>query len=206
MRRSRDRSKTGGQDTQYSLAVQRHVLLTLSQLLAPLMPFLAESMYKSIDGEKESVHLTAWPIAGSVDVALLKDMVRVREVASRGLELRERAGIKVRQPLAKLSVKSLSPDLDLRALIAEEVNVKEVVEDAALAEDVVLDTAPTPELKEEGVLRDTVRSIQEWRKTQGYTIGDRPIFKVADLSPEQASIVEKYRDEIIKVSGLQDLV
>ena len=104
LRRSRDRVKADDPSTplgagkQYALANQRETLLTIAALMAPIAPFLAESIYKGAGGALESVHLAQWPKAGAVDEQLLSDMARVRELASQGLQLRERAGITVRPP------------------------------------------------------------------------------------------------------------
>src|SRR3989344_5786027 len=205
VRRSRDRARLargtaeGGsddKDKKYTLAVQREVLYTLSTLMAPITPFVAESMYQGLAGEKESVHLEVWPSAHPVDDALLKDMAVVRELASRGLKLREEAGIKIRQPLASIKVKALGLRSELTQLIADEVNVKEVAEDSDLQADLWLDTALTKELEEEGTLRTLLRRVQEWRKEERLTIEDRPSYTLA-VSGEGREVAEKYKERII---------
>ena len=205
VRRSRDRVKgEDAQDKQHALATQREVLIVLSQLFAPLTPYIAESIYKGAGGEKDSVHLTDWPIASSVDQKLLEDMELVRAAASKGLEAREKAGIKIRQPLAMFKAKSLPQDPELRALIADELNVKEVMDDTTLAEDVLLDVTLTPELKEEGMVRTLMRRVQEWRKEQNLTISDRPAYTLV-VTEEEKVVAEKYRSEIVKGTGLESL-
>jgi isoleucyl-tRNA synthetase len=126
----------------------------------------------------------------------------VRLVASQGLEARERAGIKIRQPLATLSAKKVPTDAALRAIIAEEVNVKEVVEDTAQHADVVLDTNITPELKEEGMFREWVRSIQGWRKDQNFSITDRPAVRIVS---KDADFLNHHAEALISATGLQSL-
>jgi isoleucyl-tRNA synthetase len=205
VRRSRDRVKGDDQqDKQYTLATQKYVLETVAKLLAPLTPFVAESVYQGVQGGKESVHLKEWPEANTVDEGLLKDMMRIRELASKGLELRERAGIKIRQPLTVLKVKSLPQDASLLAVLGQEVNVKEVLEDPTLEGDVWLDTALTPELREEGIVRGLVRRVQEWRKLEGITIADRPSYTLV-VRGEEKTIAEKYREQIAKETGLKEL-
>jgi isoleucyl-tRNA synthetase len=205
VRRSRDRVKgDDARDKQWALATQREVLLTLSKLLAPLTPFLSESLYRAIGGGYDSVHLDEWPSAPAVDQKLIDDMRVVRELASKALEARERAGIKIRQPLNALKVKSLSLDPALIQLIAEEINVKHVLVDGELSDDVWLDTELTAELREEGVVRALVRRVQEWRKEQGLTIADRPLYKLA-VDGEEKEIARRYRKEIMKEAGLKDL-
>jgi isoleucyl-tRNA synthetase len=202
VRRSRARARAEGADQQATLSTQRHVLSTLAKLIAPIMPFLAEGIYKGL-GEKESVHLAAWPDAGAVDEALLADMQAIRELASKGLELRERATIKVRQPLSKFSAKAVPADAGLRQILAEELNVKEIEEDAALDEP-YLATELTPELKEEGLVRDLVRRIQEWRKEQNLTVADRPAYELK-ATEEEKRAAQNNKEKIMAVTNLSKL-
>ncbi len=106
------------------------VLVTLLEVLAPLMPMLAEEMYGGLC-VGDSVHLTDWPDAATLpaDPDLVARMDRVRAVCSTGLGLREDAGLRVRLPLASATV--AGPDAadldDLVGLVADELNVKSVV-------------------------------------------------------------------------------
>ncbi|HVU80352.1 MAG TPA: class I tRNA ligase family protein, partial [Candidatus Paceibacterota bacterium] len=208
VRRSRDRVKgDDAADKQFALATQREVLVTLAKLFAPIAPYIAESVYRGIGGGEESVHLCEWPgfaRATEESDALLADMARIRETASLALEARERAGIKIRQPLALLRAKSLPAEEGLRRILAEEINVKEVREDAGLPGDVELDTTLTPELTEEGMVRTLMRRVQEWRKSQNLTIADRPDYMVI-VSAEENPVAQKYREEIRKATGLNSL-
>jgi isoleucyl-tRNA synthetase len=181
VRRSRDRVKSEWHDKQYCLATQREVLLTLSKLIAPIMPFIAESIYRGIEAGG-SVHLEAWPEAvsrggffsrlfGGVKAGpILEEMAGVRAIVSQALQARDKAGIKVRQPLAKLTIKQ-SFSNDLLDVIRDEVNVKGVVV-GQIEGDVELDTNLTPELKEEGFVRDLIRAIQGARKEAGLNPGE----------------------------------
>lgn len=201
VRRSRGRARGEGEDAQYTLAVQQWALETLARLAAPVMPFLAEVIYKGVSTEFESVHLSNWPEVSTVDEALLKDMQVVRVLASKGLEARERAGVKVRQPLARLTVGSLPQDAELQAILRDELNIKEVVEDPQLGEDVVLDTELTKELKEEGMVREMVRRIQAWRKEEGLSIADRPSYTLW-VSKEEEPVAHMYKRALISETGL----
>lgn len=206
LRRSRDRFKGEEGDKRMALATLRQVLHTTARVMAPVMPFFADDLFRRVkeEGDHESVHLCVWPEGGVVDEELLKDMVRVRDVASLGLQEREKAGVKIRQPLGKLSVKALSSDNALRLLVAEEVNVKDIVDDLSLEGDVELDTALTPELKEEGMLRDMARMVQDFRKEKGLTIADRPTLVVA-TNEEGKAFVERIRAKLIEETGLAAL-
>ncbi len=157
------------------------VLLTASKVIAPVMPYLAEHIYNSLRefGDvgvlAESVHLADWPKAEKLtkeETVLLRDMATVRDLASKALAVRKTQGIALKQPLSLLKTKTSNLKPELLAILAEEVNVKEVAVDVKLTEDIVLDTTMTDELKLEGVVRGLERIIQELRKTQGFKVGE----------------------------------
>ncbi|MEX2010312.1 MAG: class I tRNA ligase family protein [Parcubacteria group bacterium] len=167
LRRSRDRIKDGDTEAKQTLY---YVLKEFSKLLAPFAPFAAEDLYQKLrtSEDSESVHLCQWP--GSRDnphARLIENMNRTRSLVSEALEARFKAGIKIRQPLSSVTLKL---DGAYAELIKEEVNVKEVKEKET--EGVDLDTHITPELEEEGKLRDVIRSIQDMRKEKGLKPSD----------------------------------
>lgn len=199
VRRSRERMKSEWHDKQYALAVEREVLLTLAKLIAPIAPFIAESIYRGIE-DGGSVHLEAWPevrtigffarlFGRSTENADISDMGKTRAIVSKALEARDKAGIKVRQPLAKLTIKNAGLSVALHDVIREEVNVKAVVE-ADIENEVELDTNLTPELKEEGIVRETVRAVQDARKKTGLKPGERGGVSIVVAEAER-SVVEK---------------
>ena len=111
------------------------VLRVLTQVMAPLAPLTSEEIYRGLTGER-SVHLTDWPVlpAHAADSALVAAMDEARDAVSAALSLRKAEKLRVRQPLRLLTVATTDPAAlaPFRALIAEEVNVKEVrVLDAA---------------------------------------------------------------------------
>ena len=212
IRRSRERVKGGdARDIQYALATQREVLLTLSKLIAPIMPFLAEEMYKSVGGEKESVHLESWVKIGKVDDEILAEMSFIRSFASMALMQRSEHKIKVRQPLQKLSIKHTGkkPEYwnELVEILKDEINVKEVVLDSAMTQDdspIKLDFNITSELKEEGDFRELVRAVQDLRKKRGLTIQDTATLLV-DTSSEGKVFIEKFSAELKKSALLKNI-
>ncbi len=137
VRRSRERFWRSGLDADKRDAYDTlyTVLVTLSRALAPLLPFVAEAIHKGLTGEL-SVHLCDWPDAEALpaDPALVAEMDRVRDACSSARTLREREGVRVRQPLARLTlagpgVSALAP---YRDLLADEVNVKQVELDESI--------------------------------------------------------------------------
>ncbi len=173
VRRSRRRFWKSESDLDKLSAYQtlHHALVTLSKLMAPFTPYVAESIFKNLTGES-SVHLADFPAfeEGHVDSALEAEMAAARRAVAAGLAARDAARIKVRQPLpsATLPGRPLRPEI--AAIVQDELNVKEV---RFGGEEVQLDTSITPELKLEGQARELVRTIQDQRKRSGFNIEDR---------------------------------
>lgn len=162
------------------------VLVDLSKILSPMMPFMTEEIYCNLT-KGSSVHLESWPKTKYlIDEALLTQMERAIEISGLAHALRKEANIKVRQPLRKVSYKGQKLPTDIEKIIADEVNVKKVVYDKAIRKDVVLDLEITPELEAEGQARDFIRSVQELRKSQGFSISDK-INIQAPFWPDQFS-------------------
>lgn len=175
LRRSRERLKgEDSADREATLTTLRYVLKNLAFIMAPVMPFYAEYLFQRVreENDAESVHLMRWPVGGSVDSVVVGEMSIVREFVTLALEARTRANIKVRQPLATLRT-NIELEPAYAVIVADEINVKKVVYDAALAERVALDTTITPELKAEGNARELMRAIQDARKEMGLTPEDK---------------------------------
>ena len=195
IRRSRDRFKGDDQeDKAFAIVTTRYVLLEFSKLMAPIMPFIAEDIYQKIrkSGDRESVHLEDWPTVKkpfpflsffalkSSDKDIIQDMKETRRIVSLALEARSRANIKVRQPLNELIIRNKKLGGEFLILIADEINVKKVVVDTNLNEEVKLDTNLTEELIEEGKIRDAIRMIQDLRKDKGLKPSDKMDYEVPD--------------------------
>ncbi|HKX73336.1 MAG TPA: isoleucine--tRNA ligase [Candidatus Saccharimonadales bacterium] len=184
VRRSRRRFWKSGDDADKQAAYKtlHYVLVQLAHVMAPFTPFLAEELYQKLTGG-ESVHLRDWPKTGHINELVLDRMAYVREVINDGLSQRASAGLKVRQPLASVTVAGAADVLgedesELSPIVLEELNVKEwkVV---AEGEKVTLDLALTDELRAEGAMRELVRHIQNLRKNSGLNVDDRIVLHVA---------------------------
>ena len=149
------------------------VLLTLCKVLAPFAPFLSEAVYqglrKKMPLKEKSVHLADWPRLATSNkqqaTQVIADMKLVRQVVAEALKLRADAGVKVRQPLQELIItnQELKGEEELLELIKDEVNVKEI----AFGGEMKLDTVITPELREEGMVREFMRAVQDMRRDMG---------------------------------------
>jgi len=288
VRRSRRRFWKAENDLDKQAAYQTlyECLTTLTRLLAPFMPFMAEALYqnlvRNLFAEPASVHLTSYPEpdARADDAELLEAMGLAQQVVALGRAARERAAIKVRQPLRVMHVRA--PDQEAREgiqmlqdIILSELNVKrlefahveedfvdydvrpnlpllgprygkrmpkvrqalqaldpalvarcveqgqtvtlslngdtvdllpqEVLAEAREREGyaamaghgflVALDIRLDRELVREGLAREVVRRINDWRKVAGFEIEDRIAVRY-DAGPCLAEAIEEHREYI----------
>lgn len=206
LRRSRDRLKGEDEaDKKLALATLRFVLRQLSLVMAPSMPFYADYLWGRVreEDDAESVHLADWPEVKNTDPVVLGEMSLVREFVTAALEARIKAGIKVRQPLAKITL-NIEMEPEYASIIADEVNIKEVVFDANATERVELDTKITPELKMEGDARDFIRAVQELRKQKGLAPQDRISLKIQTSDGGEA-VMKAFETEIKRVVGADSI-
>lgn len=134
IRRSRRRFWAGGMSEDKLCAYQTlyYVLVNMTKLFAPAAPVIAEKIYKALTGG-ESVHLEEWPSIPEVyrDDELLEKVELAQEVISLARSIRNKNGIKNRQPLNRLSVAISETDKinvvkEFESVIMEELNVKSV--------------------------------------------------------------------------------
>jgi len=200
-----------------------YVLVYLSKLLAPFTPFLAEELYQKMTGAgsldstiMESVHLLDWPEVGEMNDEVIEKMARTREIITEGLAMRMNKSeteeqIKVRQPLAEFVYKGEKLEDFYEKIIADEVNVKIV----RVGDETWLDKKMTPELLEEGFVRELIRFIQAARKKAGLSVDDRIKLSIGrEISPRWLEVLKNEvlalelfenenfaYDEIVKVNG-----
>lgn len=148
VRRSRRRFWKSEEDTDKLCAYQTlyEILVTVSKLLAPFVPFISDELYRnlviSVDKNAgESIHLTDYPNANEdlIDLKLEKQIDAVRQIVTLGRSARFKSKIKVRQPLSEMWV--FVPDKESeeafqnnRDQILEELNIKKVVEKSSAQE------------------------------------------------------------------------
>ena len=211
LRRSRDRLKgENSDDRDACLSTLRHTLKSLALLMAPVMPFYAEYLFQRVreSGDAVSVHLMAWPKGGVVDPELIATMSLVRSYVTAGLKLRTEKNIKVRQPLGSVWIKhpGSAPKYwdECVPLLEDELNVKEVIlkADAAQGEQPAdFDWTITPELKQEGDVRELMRAIQDARKEMGLKPEDRVTLVVAPATKE---LIAPFEAELLRTTGASE--
>ncbi len=187
VRRSRERISSGDLE---SLRTLYQVLVRFAKGAAPLIPFMAESMYQqlvvlpdSTNGEKEeSVHLTFYPEydkdAGENNKDLVEYMNSARTIASLGNAIRKKNQLPVRQPLSEMYVKGekLTLPNEFLEIIKDELNIKEIVFSETMPKgenwlsakeghlEAFLNKEVSEELEIEGAAREMIREIQKLRK------------------------------------------
>jgi len=204
IRRSRERVSLSAEkdDRNTAFSVMYGVLVTLSKLLAPFTPFIAEEIFRNLTGE-ESVHLQNYPKGDKslLDDELIKNMELIRKLVEAGHAKRKELGIKVRQPLSKFSIFNFQFSIgeDLINLMRDELNVKKVSFEKGKGDlSVQFDTNITQELKDEGMARDIIRQIQEERKKLGTKLNE-----MIDVVLESYPV--EFEDEIKRKALVQTL-
>ncbi len=197
VRRSRARFKQGGADGAAAAAMLCHTLVTVAKLFAPFTPIVADAVYREIMGADSSVHLEDWPDTGVVDSAVLESMTAVRALVTQALEQRAIAGIPVRQILGTLTVPHTAAALaPLFEILQEEVNVERVVVGEALVLDIVI----TPQLKEQGTLRECIRHINALRKERRMKPRESAVFIISCTDTLQ-SLLEKNKSALTEATA-----
>lgn len=198
----------------------------VSSLLYPFTPFFSLWMKDNLDcGEKKKYceeksnddiiayrKYLQYPEYDEecIDVEIEGEMSFVREFVSIVLSLRRAAKMKVRQPLAMVFISSqqyLNTLLRYKDIILNETNIKDisfvenvdsiyVVKDSFKDSFVALDTTLTPELIEEGIVREFIREMQKERKEISCSIDDIVRIEVYSEDKSFIEIIKKYENDI----------
>ncbi|MCF7834004.1 MAG: class I tRNA ligase family protein [Candidatus Pacebacteria bacterium] len=217
LRRSRERIKDGELEAKQTLYF---VLKNFAKILAPFAPFSAESIWLSLknENEPESIHLTEWPRVdgewmtrffnffgvGKEREKVLANMDTVRDTVSLGFEARQKAGIKVRQPLSKIVLKNYTLSEEYNELIKDELNIKDILVDLNQTESFFLDTKITSELKKEGDYREFLRAVQDLRKKINLVPSDVVAIKV-QTDPQGMELIKLFQEDLQKTAGAKEL-
>jgi isoleucyl-tRNA synthetase len=239
VRRNRRRFWKSGSDADKLAAYSAlyRCLVTLSKLLAPFVPFVAEELYQNLcrsvnPQARESVHLSDFPVADKAEIndGLNTDVELAMKISSLGRAARAKAGIKVRQPLAKavIRVETGGEKMALERLAAEvmgEINVKQLVVLSQAGEQkespsdmtgysvasdarywVALDTELRAELVAEGVSRELVRHLQNMRRSAKFDITDRIVTYYQTEEPLISEVIGTFASYIKQETLSEELI
>ncbi len=199
LRRSRKRPE--------ALEFMRTVVMDLAKLLAPFIPFTAEDLWQKLKKPNDamSVHLADWPLAQPklIDEKLEAYMQTVRDIITAGLALRKDEGIRVRQPLASITIPHNLP-AGVTGLILDELNVKDVKHDSTMA--ITLDTHIGTDLRAEGYAREVMRTIQDIRKEMGLAVTDKVYCQWFSADKELVDAFLAHTAMIMEDTGLSAFV
>jgi isoleucyl-tRNA synthetase len=211
LRRSRDRLKVDLSDISentelekgdkvQALETMKSVFLDFSKTIAPVMPFLADRLYrevqdKNIAENNSSVHLQRYTEQKEItveDKKIIEEMKEVREVVAEMLMIRQKNNTPVKQPL--LSVK-INKNIDSKyfEIIKEELNIKNISIDTNLTE-CEIEFALNEDLIREGKQRELSREIKDKRKELGLVSSD---FISLNIEEGRLELVdEEYKKEM----------
>ena len=173
-----------------------NVLTTLSKVMAPFVPFIAEEIYQNLvvnldKDAVESIHLTLWPEVNenAIDKGLEKEMNVAYTIVKLGRSARNGANIKNRQPLSRMQISTKSLPEYYGDIIKDELNIKTVQFGADLSEHVNFEIKPNlpvlgkaygkliPGIRKEIAARDQMELAQKLQsgKTETIVVNDTEI-------------------------------
>jgi isoleucyl-tRNA synthetase len=221
----RSRNKFAENDAEFFDTLY-YVLVEFAKLLAPVAPYISEEIYQSLvkeplENQFESIHLADFPDDDRAFLdhsgQILEQMEIVREIVKLGQALRVENSLKVRQPLAELEVNfdtdpAREYELEdwMKKLIAQELNVKQIQEDAKVNDyagwvktksdkynlEIGLNTNISTELKREGILRELQRGIQAQRKREKLDVEDQVEVEIISDFAEISEVIKIYKQEL----------
>jgi isoleucyl-tRNA synthetase len=141
--------------------------------------------------------------------SLEDDMNILRDMVTMGLEARVSTGFKVRQPLRKITFtgdrfKNIFKEEQLKEILLEELNIKEIEFEKGEDEKVLLDTELDDELIEEGNYREFLRLVQSMRKNAGLKVEDIIELKI-DILEDKKSFIENNLEDLEKIAGVKNI-
>ncbi len=219
---SRNRFKSHDEGIKNSaLVTLKYALENLALVIAPVMPFTADYLYQELGGEKESIHLENWPEVNKklIDDDVLEKMRNVTVLIQDGLGVRSYKNIKVRQMLAELRVSKVY-DLgeDYLDIVKQELNIKKItfIEKEGVPQNSdqwhcitnmkisgndyknYINLEISDELKEEGLFRELVRTVNQLRKEAGLTINDKVVIYYQTEAALVKQVIVKFKGDLLK--------
>lgn len=170
LRRSRDRvgaSSDNEKEKNNFYSTMYEVLLTLSKVIAPITPFIAESIFKNLT-DKESVHLEFWPEYDEsfIDKNLENEMIKAQELSTVLNAFRKQFGIRVKIPLRKMQYSGKKLSDDVLDIVKNEANIESLeFKEEKENYEVFGDTGEANQNIKAGEARDIIRKIQQERKS-----------------------------------------
>lgn len=188
------------EENETARGVLRYVLEETSKIIAPIIPFISEKIYQTLNGEKNSVHLEKYPEfkEKTINQEILSGMEIVREIVSLGLAERDKAQIGLKWPLGKAEISCDEKiDKEMEEIIKAQLNVKELKFSKGKEISVKLDTKITPELESEGYAREMSRAVQAFRKELGLKKDDEIELHIF-ADDELKKMLGKWKEFIMK--------
>ena len=179
------------------MTLLKDLLIEVAKLSAPFVPFVSDDLYMRLTKDDFSVHLADWAVLDEklINKELENEMIEAREAIVSGLASRKENQIKVRQPLASITLnRSKNFQSDIEELIRDELNVKEVK--YGKIEGIKLDLEISSELRGEGYARELIRQIQDMRKELGYKVDDEISGSWFSADAELSAAISKWSDMI----------
>ena len=145
---------------------------------------------------------------GEIDNKLLEKVEQVKGILEQGFKLREVSAIKVRQPLQSMGIEGIDLELWMQEIIKTEINVKEILTQKVSDNSIEyqglvlsLDDIITPQLKEEGLVRELIRNLQITRKNS--KLSKEQNIKLTIQAPEEIqTLIQKHQDTISQPVGI----
>src|SRR3989339_272495 len=201
IRRSRDRvwvNSDNNDDKNSFYETLYYVLVNLSIIISPFIPFVAEEIYMNLTGG-ESVNLENWPIVNSeFRIQNLElEMEIARKIVEAGQAERKLTGVKVRIPLANLNIKTeLTVDLkkisnEVWEVVLKELNIKNITVNNKFHYPEKEVKVTKEQLEKEGKLRELIREIQSQRKLKGLKTNDKISLTVPEEFKDDKDFIAK---------------
>ncbi len=222
LRRSRKRLTENTLESSEAMNYFYSVLLDLCKIISIYAPFATENIYQNLRDEdmQESIHLCDFPKSENklIDKKLQSQIDYVREISSLTLSLRASTGIKLRQPLNTLYIKTpLNWPGEFVDIIQDEVNVYNIKHNLPISSnkkiikikssvlnktEIALDTEITPELKDRGVIAEIIRNIQSLRKKTNCKPAEKVNINLYTANSKIQTLINNNKSEIIEKNNL----